>query len=303
MIPTFAVQLGKSPVPAGVRESYLHKYSRAMSNVWVAAQWLTPAQAAQWLKDHKGPNRPLSPTWRDLRRKIDQGLWEINGETVVFSSEGFLLNGQHRLTAIASGEEPVCVLVVYGVDPAAFSTYDQNKKRNRADILAIVGYENVTLLASALGWVERYYARHMEYTGFKPLSNEQVPISIEHYPELAESVKVAVGDWKRCSLQIPPSVLAATHYILNREDSAGAKAFFDQVVKELRLEEGSWEYLLRDRLKSMDRSTKRHDSVHKMALVLKAWKNVVSGQPVGKQLQWRSTEPFPYLWEPNQETI
>jgi hypothetical protein len=63
----------------------------------VKLETITPEQAAIWLTRNRR-NRPIRRTrvarYADAMRR---GHWRVNGEAVIFDSEGNLLNGQHRL--------------------------------------------------------------------------------------------------------------------------------------------------------------------------------------------------------------
>jgi hypothetical protein len=49
------------------------------------------------------------------------GVWALNGKSLIFDSNGRLLNGQHRLTACAQSGVPLVTLVVRGVNPSVFN--------------------------------------------------------------------------------------------------------------------------------------------------------------------------------------
>lgn len=70
------------------------------------------------------------------------GRWVLNGETICFDSNGVLRDGHHRLLAIIESGVTIEVLVVRGVDPAAWYTYDQGKSRSGGDIFQIAGVTN-----------------------------------------------------------------------------------------------------------------------------------------------------------------
>lgn len=61
----------------------------------------------------------------------------LNGEPVIFSSSGELLDGMHRMYAIYEAGIPVSTLVVRGVPFDAFSTINTGKIRSLSDMLKI----------------------------------------------------------------------------------------------------------------------------------------------------------------------
>lgn len=73
--------------------------------------------------------------------------WVFNGAAVLITDEGELIDGQHRLTAIAESQEPQILLIVAGVSKDAMSTVDTNRKRSYADTLAMKKIRNHSVVA------------------------------------------------------------------------------------------------------------------------------------------------------------
>lgn len=66
------------------------------------------------------------------------GLWEANGESITFSKDGILRNGQHRLAAIIKCGKPVLMYMIFDADPS--TVYDVQHKRTCVQILRAMGY-------------------------------------------------------------------------------------------------------------------------------------------------------------------
>jgi hypothetical protein len=75
-------------------------------------------------------------------REIAAGRWKPNGETIKFTMDGVLLDGQHRLAAVALAGVGIETTVVWGLDPDCFDTIDSGRPRSAADMLAIQGIPN-----------------------------------------------------------------------------------------------------------------------------------------------------------------
>lgn len=80
---------------------------------------ITPAIAREYLKANV--NNPRGQKVRMARVKqyahdMANGLWELNGEAIVFDKNGVLKNGAHRLAAIILANIPVDMAVTRGVD-------------------------------------------------------------------------------------------------------------------------------------------------------------------------------------------
>lgn len=76
------------------------------------------------------------------------GDWFINGDTVKYSKENELLDGQHRLTSIKESGESQVLLIVWGLDKEAMATIDAGRKRTYADMLKMKGMSNHTIVAA-----------------------------------------------------------------------------------------------------------------------------------------------------------
>jgi hypothetical protein len=129
-----------------VAEELMHKYRR----VRVSIERIGPAEARDYLLANT-KNRNLNDQHaRRLRELIVAGDWWLNGETIIFGSDGTLLDGQHRLVAIAQAGVFVDVLVVRGIDEEAFRTLDGGRTRTTGEVLGIEGEKNANNVAAAV---------------------------------------------------------------------------------------------------------------------------------------------------------
>ena len=111
---------------------------------------ITPEKAQEYLRDNTY-NRPLSKVYVNaLADQMKRGQWRMNGEPVIFSGSGRLLDGQHRLAAIAKSGVSVEMAVTRGVDEDAFATIDTGKGRTAGDVFAIAGIRNYVVIAAGL---------------------------------------------------------------------------------------------------------------------------------------------------------
>ena len=111
---------------------------------------ITPAKAQEYLKVNTY-NRPLAKAYVNaLADQMARGQWKMNGEPVIFSDKGHLLDGQHRLAAIVKSGVSVEMSVTRGVDENTFATIDTGKGRTGADVFAIAGIKNYVLISAGL---------------------------------------------------------------------------------------------------------------------------------------------------------
>jgi hypothetical protein len=98
---------------------------------------LTPA-LAQMLLEKNPNNRRLSEQRAiHLANAIRRGEWQLNGESVIVSEDGSLLDGQHRCRAVVIAEMAIPVILVEGVPSKAFTTIDIGEKRSIGQIFQI----------------------------------------------------------------------------------------------------------------------------------------------------------------------
>ena len=64
---------------------------------------ITPKDAADLLKLNTDNRSQRKGNIERIKRDIKNGQYLLNGDTIVISTENVLLNGQHRLEAIAAG--------------------------------------------------------------------------------------------------------------------------------------------------------------------------------------------------------
>lgn len=100
---------------------------------------VTPKLAREWLKRNTN-NRALRPSHvESLRISFARGEYVMTHQGICFDSEGVLIDGQHRLAAIASQEDcwSCKMLVTHGADrQTVFMAVDAvQAKRSAADVL------------------------------------------------------------------------------------------------------------------------------------------------------------------------
>lgn len=100
---------------------------------------VTPAVAREWLKRNVN-NRPLRmSTVSGLKAAFMRGEYVLTHQGVAFDVSGNLLDGQHRLSAIAQMPDGFSVemMVTRNLPPKAFDVLDIGVKRNAGDVLRV----------------------------------------------------------------------------------------------------------------------------------------------------------------------
>lgn len=195
---------------------------------------VTPEIAEQWLGKNTH-NRTIR--LRDIEAyaaDMRAGEWKFTAQPILFSYEGVLIDGQHRLLAIieAKLEEPVPVLVVRGLDPAAQEAVDTGISRKLPDVLKLRGEVNVNQLAAILRAVYMWDAgyRTMSSLNFKP-TIPQLLDKLAKHPELRRVARDAHQMGSKAAL--PTSITGLSMYLFDQIDSDDSAYFFDRLASDV----------------------------------------------------------------------
>jgi hypothetical protein len=253
-----------------------------------------PEMAVTILAERNPHNRKLSAALvRKLSAALRRGEWRVNGETVVFDREGNLKNGQHRLTACVETGIALETWVVFGVDPACFSTMDRGKNRDTADDLSIGHEKNTHTLAATLAMVWREENGGAWRIDLHP-SSDQLQDVLRRHPGIRDAANWVAA--KSIVKLLTPRIGGYCFYRFAALDPAEAVRFFDDLRLGIGLEGGDPVLLLRNRLIENKTAKTRLKMDEVIALVTKAWNIRRSGRRV-RNLSWRGTgptaEPFP----------
>ena len=106
----------------------------------VQEMFVTPGIAEAFLYYNHPNNRSLKEN--DVKkyiREMENGRWLMTGETIVFSSHGYLIDGQNRLKAIVESGKGQRMLVVRGVSDDAIRLINSGVPRTLRDQFMISG--------------------------------------------------------------------------------------------------------------------------------------------------------------------
>jgi hypothetical protein len=265
---------------------------------------VTPELAARWLEHHdaleqtssKGAflrQRPLiSRVTNSYVSQMKAGAWRFQPQSVlVFSSAGYILDGQHRISAISHLPSGSSILfrVEVGWDPDVFSVVDTGTKRLASQLLQD---PNRTILAGATRYIDFF-------TGSSPevyqvvMSNDVVLQYIREWPELQEYSSVVRNVYTAAKLN------ASMHLALCAVVSRSS--YSDRLPEWLHgLEFGSGlldtSPILRLRQKTLTQHGRFNGRTRRYhaGILVNAWNHYVLDRPVSA-LRFSSSQPLPKL--------
>lgn len=184
---------------------------------------ITPEMALDMLT-YNDSNRPLSKFTVDhYAKQMKEGKWVFTGETIIFSDEGKLRQGQHRLHACFQAGASFPCDVVFGRPDAGFAYMDTGKKRGGGDVFAINGVPNA-VKAAAITRVLVSFQRNRNLEGGYPITPAELFEEYKKMPGIQECVPW-MQKFQRARLGMP-SVMAAAYYLCSEKSRSDAEYFF-----------------------------------------------------------------------------
>lgn len=208
------------------------------------------------------------------REMLSHRFVALNGDTIRFTSDGKLADGQHRLQAVILSGKTYRFLVVRGVTEEAFPTIDGGRKRQVSDWLSMpdspfyVPHYHVAV-ASALRWV-LLWDKYQSFLSKEVTTTTERLESLKKYPGLPAHVIAYAGG--KAGLRMSPAMLGACHFILARQNKDAAEEFMRSLVDGLELKAGDPQYTVRQWIiKNRTGEPSSRFSQYAGHLILRAW--------------------------------
>lgn len=232
---------------------------------------VTPQIAEEWLGKNVH-NRNIRGRIVDAyARDMAAGRWRLTGEAVKFSTNGTLLDGQHRLQAVIRAGVPVELFVLRGLEPETQEVMDSGSARTAGDALRLRGQTaRYTSLAAAarLGVLRGADTSIDGSTGGKVTTLEILDF-LDANPDLVDAVEMAV--MHKTQIDVPMSVLSLAIFELSGVDTEACDIFITRVAEKTHLVKGDAILALNERLAEI-RRTRRHASrADYLSLIFRAW--------------------------------
>lgn len=242
----------------------------------IGIEVIEPETAAKWLEKNDAGRRLRPSVVKAYAEEMTSGRWKINGETIKFSSDGRLLDGQHRLNACKDSGVPFASYVIRGVSDSAFDSIDIGRNRSGVDILNIMHVPYAAFVARALRLL--YYWESDRYTHV-PIPQTKLKGMLSLHPGVVESAGFIKELVKKNGSIIPSTLSVFGHYLFNKVDEAKAREFFHGLYDGTSLESDSPIYMLRQRfIKTVMTGMSMRDD-QQVSLLIKAWNIFYSNDP------------------------
>lgn len=197
---------------------------------------ITPELAASWLALNIEHNRSLkSAKIAGYVRDIQSGNWVLTGEAIKFDTDGRLIDGQNRLTAVSQSGVPVWMLVVRNVKPEALINIDSGNARNTADMLTITGIsekadaKDVAAVARLYNAYRNGDVKHAasHIGGTAQLTKAEMAEVVMSIPDIEFAARYARNVYR--FLRIPIGALGVAFIEFTKIDVGATGEFFDRI--------------------------------------------------------------------------
>lgn len=194
-------------------------------------QWVnvTREDAIRWL-EHNEKNRNLSE--RAVFKYEDDmktGAWSITGAPIAFDTDGRLIDGQHRLTALARVRDAAFVMaVITGLPTEAQKAIDKGRARVHGDQLVIDGVPNGGFVSSSARFGCRWEMGAIISDKYGEVSDARLDRWLAEHPDHIQTVTDLYTPCRR--MAIPPRIGLAVASRLREIDKDAADTFIHHLA-------------------------------------------------------------------------
>lgn len=246
-----------------------------------------PEEAERMLRKNTR-NRPvIQRRVDDLVGSINNGDWKLTHQGIAVLPDGQILDGQHRLMAIARADKPVTIMVTE-LDEDVFDVIDTGRARTPRDVLALAGIPWAQRVPAAIRLVEHYRSPgSSQFMGGSQarLSNHMYLVRAQEQPAFVEWAPVA----ERAAVSmgrrgLVTGLLAAM--VVLEEDApklvSSRTEFFNKIIDPVMLTETSPILALRRWLTVTVSEAPRGRAQIAMYGTIRAWNAYVEQRPLGR---------------------
>lgn len=174
------------PVAAGRRDAGTQGLGLAFT-----VETVTPQQARDYLAKAFVARKPDARVVGAYAKTMKDGAWVVNGQPIIFDTEGRLIDGAQRLTACVEADTPFTTLVARGVHGDTLHTIDQHRARSYVAVLEARGtYRRPASLVRLMGKLIRIENGTLGLSAV-PISWSRYDRVLEANPELVDAVDLA----------------------------------------------------------------------------------------------------------------
>lgn len=239
--------------------------------------------ATRWLTKNTKNRKIRQAVVQRYRTDMESGRWSFAGDPIRFDVHGNLIDGQHRLTALAELDGvQLPMLVIRGLPTETQTVMDQGSRRNPGDQLAMKGIRNSNTIAAGikqyLVWSQGYMFRDTK-AAKGAITTPAIEEWVDNNPVAVEQISSLVHLAKQNDA--PPSVCVAAAIEFFRIDPEATIEFFTLLSRGAGTE-GHPIVTLDKRLQRVRREGVKMPNRDFLALIITAWNAWREGRVMAK---------------------
>jgi hypothetical protein len=245
----------------------------------IAAHVVTigPEDAARLLSRNTRNRSIKLPNLNKIITDLNNGNYTYNGSSIVISTAGSVLDGQHRLAGVVLTGVAIQSVITTGVVPEAQGDMDSGKVRTLAENLELRGETNGNQLSAVLVGIQAWDRGERGNETPTGLTTNNTSLTfLGQHPELRDLTNEAYP----LAARIPGLTgkqVAQLIWAFDKLSVDDRKDFFEKLDSGTNLEEGNPVLVLRNFLQKESQSASKVSSYHRTALVCKAWNQYRGG--------------------------
>lgn len=230
---------------------------------------VTPEHAEEWLGKNTHNRNIRQAAVTAYARDMAAGHWHVTAEPIKFTTDGTLLDGQHRLLAVIKAGVPIEMFVAKGIAEDAQRVMDTGAKRSPGDMLKLDGYSNANHLAASARFAMTYQTGIESRNQTLAPTNSEISGFVTDNPELVEAV--AAVSYYRNTIDLPITVTAVAWWVLVRLDAEACESFFASIATSATAGAGDPRSTLIQRLASARRQGERLPQTAQLSMLFRVW--------------------------------
>lgn len=227
---------------------------------------------------------------KKVEDSIKAGLFALNGESIIQSASGRLLNGQHRVLAVINTGIGIWTVLVTNVPDEYFHTIDCGKARSFADVCEISGDTDARNVSTTVARLAEYYTDTRSVGAMQAIPHAR----LHQVKEMCGDLSASIYAVSAAGNVMGRSRTAWMYHIVSVHSKERADQFFHALATGEALSSTSPVYLLRERMLRDKGSKAKLPNREALALLVKAWNAFLEDRTL-KVLRWTDGEPFPEL--------
>lgn len=201
-------------------------------------------QEAQKILAKTRENRPIRRGWvLFLADQIRRKQWQATHQGIAIDSEGYLIDGQHRLLAVIESGQAIGLLITRGLDKSAYHNIDCGLSRTTGDRLKLLSDPKSNQIACSMVRSYVVATQPKPKAGRVPIDQiENIFLSMsDEFAGVAESFRSPIPGLTRCDVGA-----ALVCYMTKQKNRA--EEFVEQYLSGEGMKKGEAPMALRDAL-------------------------------------------------------